>query len=842
MIFASYHNRSRAGRTDHTLGKRTSIMNSAQTHNKRLADLRQAVARPVIEMLEERRLLSAGSLDAGFGTGGKVVTDFAAGTPTVDSAFDQAIQSDGKIVVVGGTLVPGQRGDIAVARYNTNGTLDSSFGTGGKVITDMNNSAEEARGVAIQSDGKIVVVGRTSSILSGTGNDFAIVRYNTNGTLDSSFGTGGKVIADLFSGSDDLALAVAIDGNGKIVIGGSTAAAGQSNDSLFVIARYDTNGAPDGTFGTGGLTTTDFGAGLDAINSIAIQADGSIVAAGSTPKNFTTTNGVLIPAESDVAIARYLSDGNLDGTFNTTGTVTTDFDGGFDQASRVAIDASGKIVIAGSAVVGGNKDFAAARYSTSGALDNTFGTGGKVNIDFSQRTDAAFGLAIASNGDVILTGSTAEPSNSADVNYALARLTPAGALDDSFGAGNGRLTTDFAGGRDTASAASIDAGGKLVVAGTALPSGSLVGDFAVARYSLTNAATPNPIIAIAPEPGVAANVTVFDATTNDQLLSFFAYDPAFTGGASVATGDINGDGYPDIITGAGPGGATNVRVFDGHTGAQIPGVMGSFIAFPGPVTGVTDLGNPQDPYYTQAFQGAVNVASGDINGDGIGDVIVAVDGGAAPHVKAFSGVNGSLLASFLAYPGSGGSASEPTSTYYTQSFQGGVRLASADITGDGRDDIITAAGPGAGPHVKVFDGVTKAEVRSYFAYDTAYAGGVRIAAGDFDGDGQADIITSAGAGVGPHVKAISGSTSAELASFYAYDPNFLGSVRISAADLNHDGKSDIITIPGPGIGPQVRTWNGGSTLYGTPSASSQFFAFDQNYLGGSFISAEVATA
>ncbi len=161
----------------------------------------------------------------------------------------------------------------------------------------------------------------------------------------------------------------------------------------------------------------------------------------------------------------------------------------------------------------------------------------------------------------------------------------------------------------------------------------------------------------------------------------------------VAAGDVDGDGRADIITGAGPGGGPHVRVFTGATGGQLATALGSFFA------------------YGAGFTGGVWVGAGDVNGDGRADVITGAGAGGGPHVKAFSGLNGMELHSFFPY-GLG--------------FTGGVRVAAADVNGDGKDDIITGAGPGGGPHVRVFDGMTGQPIRGFFAYES-FTGGIFVA-------------------------------------------------------------------------------------------------------------------
>jgi hypothetical protein len=293
------------------------------------------------------------------------------------------------------------------------------------------------------------------------------------------------------------------------------------------------------------------------------------------------------------------------------------------------------------------------------------------------------------------------------------------------------------------------------------------------------------------DAGGGPEVKVLDAVTQATRLDFFAYDPNFHGGVRVAVGDVNGAGVPDIITGPGPGGGPEIKVFDSVTGA----VLRDFMAF------------------VPTFIGGVFVASADVNGDGFDDIIVGADAGGGPHVEVFSGKDGSLLQSFFAYnPG----------------FTGGVRVAAGDVNGDGRADIITGAGPGGGPHVEVFSGRDGSLLRSLFAYNPGFTGGVYVAGADINGDGKADIVTGAGPGGGPHVEVFSGADGSVLDSFFAYDPHFTGGVRVGAAAPSDSGASQILTGPGPGGGPELTSFEG-------TNAMNSLFVYDPQFSGGIFV-------
>ncbi len=324
-------------------------------------------------------LAAPGDLDPSFDTDGRVTTDFGG----FDTAQAVAVQADGKIITAGRTFPSGGSNDFALARYNTDGSLDTTFNGDGRVTTDFGGD-EVAEGVAVQTDGKIVAAGRTGGVV-----DFALVRYNTDGSLDTTFNGDGRVTTDF--GGDEVAVAVAVQADGSIVAaGGSTVG---SND--FALARYNRDGSLDTTFDTDGKVTTDVG-GNDQLWDAALQADGKIVAVG---------NVFAGPGGSDLALVRYNTDGSLDTTFDTDGKVTTDFAGGSEQAKTVALQADGKIVAAGDSSTGSDLDFALARYNTDGSLDTTFNGDGKVTTDFNGSSDQAFGLAVQADGKIVAAGS-----------------------------------------------------------------------------------------------------------------------------------------------------------------------------------------------------------------------------------------------------------------------------------------------------------------------------------------------------------------------------------------------------------------------------------------------------
>ena len=300
-----------------------------------------------------------GTLDRTFGGDGKVTTNFQSGGGR-DRAYALALQPNGKIVVAGEALqgpnVSSGERNFALARYNADGTLDRTFGGDGKVTTDFGSGSDDdvINALALQPDGKIVVAGY--STVSG-GNDFALARYHTNGRLDTTFGNGGLVTTDFNHGIAETVHALALQPDGRIVV------AGLPNIYRFALARYRPNGRLDPTFGDGGKVITTLLGTIEQAFALALQPDGKMVAAGVTNYNDF----------GDFMLLRYDADGSLDATFGDLGLVITGFDGGAEQINAIALQADGKIVAAGYALYTGNNDFALARYRnfSCGGLDVT---------------------------------------------------------------------------------------------------------------------------------------------------------------------------------------------------------------------------------------------------------------------------------------------------------------------------------------------------------------------------------------------------------------------------------------------------------------------------------------
>ncbi len=415
----------------------------------------------------------AGELDFGFGGGGIVITDVSGSYPAYAKAV--AIQEDGRTIVAG--YAEGGFGssyDFLIVRYNADGTLDSSFGSGGKVITDFGGDSDEAHAVIVQPDGKIVAAGYVH--LPGYDHKFALVRYEADGTLDTEFGDNGVAGIDIELGGCFSALAVQADG--KLLAAGYTTRSITPvwNDD-FVLVRYNTDGSLDTDFGIDGIVMTDFYGLSDKASALAIQADGCIIVAGHANNN-----------SSEFAFARYNPDGNLDSSFGDNGRRAFSVAHGSAAVSDLAIQQDGKIVAVGDAYFGSPyswaQDFVVARLTSDGSLDSTLDGDypiigpGFVHADFGAM-EYARGVAIQSDGRIVVAGYTVW---SGTARLAMARYNTDGSLDTSF-SDDGMLSTPI-GTEDVETSAMVQLpDGRLLVVGSY---GNT--DFVVARYAGREAA------------------------------------------------------------------------------------------------------------------------------------------------------------------------------------------------------------------------------------------------------------------------------------------------------------------------------------------------------------------
>jgi uncharacterized delta-60 repeat protein len=411
----------------------------------------------------------AGSLDPTFANGGIFISPTVQGT-----ANAVAIQSGGEIVIAGGDIAAGNFA-ATLTRLNTNGTLDTTFGTGG-IATLFATGAFFA--MAIQPNGEIVVAGSAGP---GSSNSYVeLARFQTNGTLDTTFGTGGITTTTAIPFTPfDAAGALALQANGEIVLAAS---------SPGILARFTTSGQLDSTFGAGGLVglvNTGSSLSLTTISptQIIVLPNGKILVSAAPPGPS--------PSSAPSTLALYNSNGSLDVAFGAAGVLATTV-----SASSMLLQGDGKVVVAGSLIsqvnlppVASHVGFGIVRINSNGAFDKTFGTGGVASVDFGAATplSGAFAVAIQANGDIVAGGAAAQGLEGLGLNsaFGLTRVTSAGALDTTFGTNGIVITTipNVQGVFSNVSSLAIQSNGDIVAAGSTAAFGDVDNATAeVARY------------------------------------------------------------------------------------------------------------------------------------------------------------------------------------------------------------------------------------------------------------------------------------------------------------------------------------------------------------------------
>ncbi len=446
-----------------------------------------------LEILEDRCLLSAGVLDSTFGSGGIVTTPVGLAAFTDEAAYAVALQPDGKLIAAGeaGTATSGSdryKVEFAVVRYNTNGTLDNSFSSDGKTTTAFGSSktnSSYARDVEVQTDGKIVVAGSTNG-------DFAVARYNTDGALDTSFAGTGKMTMTFSKNSEDSASAMELQEDHKIVVAGITRAQNAST-SYLALARFNLDGSLDTTFSGDGKATTSFITGLP---EMAIYAGTSLQQAGK----------IVVVAQSpfssgEVIVARYNPTGNLDPSFGGgAGYVTVASLNTIALGAAVAIQADDRIVVSLTGSTADGSDVYLARLQSDGSLDPAFDSDGIAQASFPDQQEAA-SVAIQADGKIVVAG-----YYKGSRSFAL-RVNSNGSVDTTFGA-NGIVIVPGVPITSNRVDVAIQSDGKLVLAG-----GN--GDFALARL-------------LGDEPPAALQAASVPERAVGQMLSRHQVEPLFT--------------------------------------------------------------------------------------------------------------------------------------------------------------------------------------------------------------------------------------------------------------------------------------------------------------------------
>jgi len=664
-----------------------------------------------------------GTLDTSFDGDGIKTIDFGG---TVDqpkgvalvpvTSFSSGVGFNGDIVIVGSTT---KTNDVAIAVLNSNGELDTNFNATGMLTVNLGGSADSGNAVAIDSSENIVIAG-------STGSDFAVMRVKPNGTLDSTFGTGGKAIVDM-GGTTDSANALRIQSDGKIVAAGT-------NGNDFAVLRLNANGSLDTTFNTTGKKTLDFG-GTDVARAVAIQPGGDIVLAGDFGS----------PTAADIAVARLNSSGSLDSSFGTGGKVTVDVEGA-DDGRAVQLQPDGKILVVGdTGPVSGGGDVAVIRLTAAGQLDTTFNSTGKATFDLSGVTKLDLGEAavLSPDGKLVIAGQ----GGGGDVDGLIIRvpvllensstLAVGGPLD-----GNATIfPVNSSTGQYSATTTDIPAlGGNPANVRTAV--GDVNGDGIPDFVMITG-------------PGVPIRLTVVSGKDDKTFLvpPFDPFGGNFTGGGFVSVADFGNTGRDDVIVTPDQGGGPRVAIYAatgdytspeiGPASGGLPGTVQPEIVIAGFTFDLVANFFAIDPN----FRGGARTAAGDINDDGIPDLAVAAGFAGGPRVSLYNGATlfttqTKLINDFFAF--------DPV-------LRNGVYVAIGDVNGDGFGDLYFGAGPGGSPRVLGIDGKTlltsgpvaaiAAPISNFFmAGNQANRGGVRLATKDVDGDGKADIVVGTGEG------------------------------------------------------------------------------------------------
>jgi uncharacterized delta-60 repeat protein len=535
-------------------------------------------------------VLKAGDLDPGFGTNGKVITDFNGANDIANNVF---VQADKKIVVAGSS-----NGVFALAKYNSDGSLDTSFGTNGKTTNDFGGTINST---IQQSDGKFVVAGATNGL-------FLVARYNLDGSIDSSFGNNGKVTTAILqsgaSGSAAVIKNIVQQKDGKILALGENLPAGRSNTQDIALARYNIDGSLDTSFGTNGQLA-QFMPGEDVSAAIILQDDGKFIVTGA--------NIIERSPNRNPILARFNSNGTLDASLPVLPL------GGIGKAT---VQSDGKIIVLSDGFVTSNPDgspFPVAipgnisRYNVDGTLDNSFGTNGRATY---RGVGTREGIVVQNDGKIIVAGTNqAAPlpgQTDRPTNFAITRYNSNGTLDNTFG-DNGNIISDLSiavkfGGIKLQSDGSI-----VLVGGTGLPSDPLTSDFIIARY--LSDGTPTTPTAI---NGTAGN-DILNGTSADNTINGLAGNDTLNGLDGNDT--LNGDNGNDKLN----GGKGNDTLNGGNGNDILSGGVGNDILFGGAGNN-TLVGGAGNDKITGGNQNDI-ITGTDRTARGVGEVDILTGGG-----------------------------------------------------------------------------------------------------------------------------------------------------------------------------------------------------------------------